>query len=78
MPISKVIYYGKTLMDLTDSTVNPENLATGEVAYNSAGERIVGTADMNKGATFEVVEETLTIVSEKSVVSEETLEMGEL
>lgn len=65
-------------MDLTDSTVTPENLATGEVAYNSAGERIVGTADMDGGATFEVVDEALTIVSANSVVSEETLEMGEL
>lgn len=42
MAINKVIYDGETLMDVTDSTVTEENLLSGAVAYNAAGERIVG------------------------------------
>ena len=42
MAINQVIYGGKTLMDVTDSTVTEENLVEGAVAYNAAGERIVG------------------------------------
>lgn len=43
MAINKVVYGATTLVDLTDSTVTPETLALGQVAYNAAGERIVGT-----------------------------------
>lgn len=47
MAVNKVIYNKKngaqTLIDLTDSTVTPETLADGVIAYNSRGERIVGT-----------------------------------
>lgn len=42
MAVSKVIYYDKVLIDITDSTVTPETLLEGVVAYNAKGERIVG------------------------------------
>ena len=42
MGVNKVIYDGDTLMDITDSTVTEETLMEGAVAYNAAGERIVG------------------------------------
>ena len=47
MAINKVIYGEEVLVDLTDSTVSPDNLADGEVAYNRAGERIVGTFNLD-------------------------------
>lgn len=43
MPINKVVFGGSTLMDISDSNVTPETLQKGVVAYNSAGEQIVGT-----------------------------------
>ena len=43
MANNKVIFGNETVMDITDSTVTPEKLKQGEVAYNSAGQRIVGT-----------------------------------
>lgn len=43
MANNKVIFGNTTVMDITDSTVTPETLKQGEVAYNSAGQRIVGT-----------------------------------
>lgn len=42
MPVNKVIYAGKTLIDLTSSTVTADTLLEGVTAYNSAGELIVG------------------------------------
>lgn len=44
MAYNKVIYGGKTLMDLTSDTVTPETLAKDVKAHNSAGEAIVGTS----------------------------------
>ena len=44
MAINKVVYGTTVLIDLSDSTVTPETLAEGVVAYNAKGERIVGTA----------------------------------
>lgn len=35
---------GEVFMDISDSTVTPENLAEGKKAYNAQGEPIVGTA----------------------------------
>ena len=43
MANNKVVFGNETIMDITDSTVTPETLKQGEVAYNSAGQRIVGT-----------------------------------
>lgn len=45
MAIGKVDYYGETLMDITDSTVTPDSLGEGKIAYNAKGERIVGEVE---------------------------------
>lgn len=43
MPISKVIYEGRTLIDLTSDTVTAENLSSGVTAHDAKGNLIVGT-----------------------------------
>ena len=43
MGINKVIYNGQVLIDLTSATVTPETLLEGVVAFNSSGDKIVGT-----------------------------------
>ena len=43
MAISKVVYDGNTLIDLTSDSVNASNLSKGATAHNAAGEQIVGT-----------------------------------
>ena len=43
MGYNKVIYNGKTIIDLTHVTVTPETLAAGVTAYDAAGNLIVGT-----------------------------------
>lgn len=45
MGVSKVVYDGETLVDLTSDTVTPQTLVSGMTAHNAAGERITGTAD---------------------------------
>lgn len=44
MAVNRVVYSGKTLIDLTDDTVTPETLIAGTKAHNSAGQMITGTA----------------------------------
>ena len=43
MAVNKVVYEKRVLIDISDSTVTPETLAEGVIAYNAKGERIVGT-----------------------------------
>ena len=43
MAISKVVYDGNTLIDLTSDSVNASNLSKGTTAHNAAGEQIVRT-----------------------------------
>lgn len=41
--ISKVIYDGSTLMDITDSTVEADKMDSGTIAYDKSGTKITGT-----------------------------------
>ena len=43
MAISKVVYGGSTLVDLTSDTVTPETLLEGVTAHDKSGALIVGT-----------------------------------
>ena len=43
MSINKVIYNKKTLIDISDSTVNADNIEEGLIAYSGDGKRVVGT-----------------------------------
>lgn len=44
MAVNKVEFGDEVVMDITDSTVNAQNLAKGEIAYGPDGEKIVGEA----------------------------------
>ena len=43
MANNKVVFGDNTIMDISDSTVTPENLDEGVVAYDKSGQRITGT-----------------------------------
>ena len=55
MAVNKVIYNGKTLIDLTAVDVTPETLAAGKKAMNAAGELIVGTMESAEALTAEEI-----------------------
>lgn len=56
MSVNKVqLANGETIIDISDSTVTPETLAEGVIAYNAAGERIVGT--MKQGSQVTVTDD---------------------
>lgn len=44
MGVSKVVYGGETLVDMTGDTVTPETLAEGVTAHSANGELITGVA----------------------------------
>lgn len=43
MAVNKVVYGNETLMDITDTTVNPGNVVVGNVFYSADGSRQVGS-----------------------------------
>lgn len=45
MAINKVVYGNDTLIDITDTTAEASDVAAGEVFYNNAGVRSIGTGD---------------------------------
>ena len=56
MAVNKVVYGGRTLIDLTSDTVTAETLAEGVTAHGANGELIVGT--MVAGSAGYVVQAT--------------------
>lgn len=61
MAISKVVYGGNTLMDLTGDSVTADKLLKGTTAHGKDGEPVVGTCefDVNSTDATAVEEETL-------------------
>ena len=53
MNISKVIYFDRTLIDLTEDTVTPDKLSYGCTAHDKSGDIITGT---NKVVPLEPIE----------------------
>lgn len=51
MAISKVVYSGQTLIDLTGDTVSVETLAKNATAHDKAGNLIVGQMESGGGST---------------------------
>ena len=51
MGYNKVVYGGKTLIDLTGDSVTPEKLLAGETAHDKAGEPIVGPCSFDVDST---------------------------
>lgn len=47
MANSKVIFFGETLIDLTQDTAQPDKLLRGYTAHDKAGEAITGTCDFD-------------------------------
>ena len=45
--VSKVIYDGTTLIDISSDTVTPASLLEGYTAHNSAGQLITGTLSID-------------------------------
>ena len=45
MAVSKVVYGGRTLVDLTADTVDAAHLAKGYTAHGASGEAVTGTHD---------------------------------
>ena len=44
MEVNKIVYYGKTLVDMTGVTVKSETLIKGATALDASGKLIEGTA----------------------------------
>ena len=47
MAVNKVIYDGRTLIDISDSTVDSSSMLSGVIAYAANGDKIIGQASIN-------------------------------
>lgn len=56
MGVSRVDFNGEILMDLTEDTVNPDDLHYGVTAHNAAGEKVSGNDATNAYVLFEEAE----------------------
>lgn len=56
MANNKVVFGGRTLIDLTSDTVTPQTLANGVTAHDKSGKKITGTAKVGttENWTFEL------------------------
>ena len=59
MAINKVVYGNDTLIDITDTTAEASDVAAGEVFYNNAGVRSVGTGNYMDKVTNPTVNDIL-------------------
>ncbi len=62
MAVSKVIYGGDTLIDLTEDSVTPETLAEGVTAHDASGQKITGTMASGGSGTLNTGTCTVVIV----------------
>ena len=63
MANNKVVYGGRTLIDLTSDTVTPDKLASGVTAHDKSGTKITGTAKVGTTENW-----TFTLEDDSTVV----------
>ena len=61
--ISKVVFYGDTLIDLTNDTVTPSQLYKNAIAHAKDGSIITGTAEITVDGTMLIIPEGFVTVS---------------
>lgn len=65
MAISKVIYGGNTLIDLTSDTLTKDKVLTGYTFHGADGEPQTGTCDFDVNSSVATAKETEVLVSKK-------------
>jgi hypothetical protein len=69
MAVNKVVYGGKTVIDLTADTVTSDTLAKGTTAHNAKGEQITGTMESGGGGGGATIETcTVTVSTEYTIL----------
>lgn len=68
MAVNKVIYGGKTVIDLTADTVTADTLAKGATAHNAKGEQIMGTMESGGGGGATIDTCTVTVSTEYTIL----------
>lgn len=75
MAISKVVYGGQTLIDLTADTVRPDKVLSGYTTHGADGEKITGTCDFDSN-TQDATAADAEILKGKTAYVKGTLKTG--
>lgn len=70
MGVNKVVFGDVPVMDISDSTVTPNTLCAGNVAYGADGEKVVGVNPYEKEATDAEVSEQENLIQQIKTVLE--------
>ena len=73
MANSKIVYFGKVLMDLTQDTVTPEKMLKGTKAHDKAGELIEGKIESKAAETYTPTTEDQTIAANQFIAGKQTI-----
>ena len=72
MGVNKVVYGGRTVVDLTDATATADTVLAGYTAYGADGSRIVGTASAGTSLTVSAPAGATVTVTKDSVTKTKT------
>ena len=64
MAVNKVVFGGKTVIDLMDDSVTPDALTVGETAHGANGEKITGTNPYVKAETDTTVDAQSNLITQ--------------
>ena len=67
MATSKVVYSGKTLIDLTEDTITEETLLRGYTAHKADGTKIVGTAFKDYPSRYSFLDKANNVIQGETV-----------
>lgn len=73
---NKVVFGATSIMDISDSTVSPEKLTTGEIAYDASGEKIEGANPYEITATNAEVNAQSDLIAQIKTVLKGKAESG--
>lgn len=69
MAVNKIIYGGRTLVDLTSDTVTADNLAEGITATAADGKKVVGVMQKGEIASYDEIDNALNLAGTGTIPS---------
>lgn len=67
MATSKVVYSGRTLIDLTEDTITEETLLRGYTAHKADGTKVVGTAFKDYPSRYSFLDNSNNVIQGETV-----------
>lgn len=77
MGVNKIIYGGRTLVDLTSDTVTADNLAEGITATAADGKKVVGVMQKGEIASYDEIDNALALAGTGTIPSGDVVSIAQ-